>query len=117
MSRPILFPLLLGMMFVGAAIVAAEPAPVYLTQWGTRGSDPGQFFDPAGIAIDSSSNVYVSDCWGCVRGDEIQKFTNTGTLLTTFGPRGSADGQLSGAEGLAFDMQNHLYIADTSNRR
>ena len=34
----------------------------YITKWGTRGEDDGQFSDHAhGIAVDSSDNVYVTD--------------------------------------------------------
>jgi sugar lactone lactonase YvrE len=50
----------------------------YLTQWGSYGSDNGQFLLPLGIAVDSSGNVYVSDR---IR---IQKFTkNTQDINST----------------------------------
>jgi len=41
----------------------------YITQWGSYGSEDGQFI-PEGIAVDSSGNVYVSDTGN----DRIQKF-------------------------------------------
>jgi DNA-binding beta-propeller fold protein YncE len=34
---------------------------VYLNQWGTTGSGPGQFLNPVGIAVDRNGNVYVAD--------------------------------------------------------
>jgi DNA-binding beta-propeller fold protein YncE len=36
----------------------------YVTQWGSQGSGNGQFYDPEGIAVDSSGNVYVVDTSG-----------------------------------------------------
>lgn len=35
--------------------------PAYITQWGSRGTGPGQFTFPAGVAADASGNVYVTD--------------------------------------------------------
>ena len=34
---------------------------VYITQWGSYGSDNGQFSYPWGITVDSGGNVYVVD--------------------------------------------------------
>jgi len=42
----------------------------YLSQFGTVGSDNGQFIQPEGIAIDNSGNIYVSD----TKNNRIQKF-------------------------------------------
>ena len=33
----------------------------FITKWGTKGSGDGEFWSPAGIAIDGSGYVYVSD--------------------------------------------------------
>ena len=43
----------------------------FITKWGTKGTGDGEFWSPAGIAIDGSGYVYVSDTdnrW-------VQKFT------------------------------------------
>ena len=42
----------------------------YLTQWGSFGSDDGQFIEPFFVATDAAGNVYVVD-----RGNyRVQKF-------------------------------------------
>ena len=33
----------------------------FVTKWGSPGSEDGQFNYPNGVAVDSSSNVYVAD--------------------------------------------------------
>lgn len=33
----------------------------FLITWGSSGSGDGQFFNPAGVAVDGSGNVYVVD--------------------------------------------------------
>jgi tripartite motif-containing protein 71 len=42
----------------------------FLTGWGSKGSGPGQFFNPRGIAVDSNGNIYVVD----TDNHRIQKF-------------------------------------------
>ncbi|NIW49345.1 MAG: 6-bladed beta-propeller, partial [Gammaproteobacteria bacterium] len=42
----------------------------FITHWGSYGSEPSQFYNPVDVAIDSSGNVYVTDCGN----ERIQKF-------------------------------------------
>jgi hypothetical protein len=50
-------------------------------EWGSRGSDRGEFEIPHSIAIDSLGNLFVTDS----ANDRIQKFTSKGTFLMQFG--------------------------------
>lgn len=77
------------------------------------GSAPGQFGSAAGIAVDSSGNIYVADLSASV----VRKFSSTGTPAGTIGSSGSGDGQFSGPVGIAIDSGNNLYVADTGNNR
>ena len=52
-------------------------------EWGSRGSDKGEFEVPHSIAIDSFGNLFVTD----TANDRIQKFTNNGTFLMQFGDK------------------------------
>ncbi len=42
----------------------------FLTKWGSRGDDDGEFYIPGGVAVDSAGNVYVAD----TQNHRIQKF-------------------------------------------
>src|ERR1700690_1442983 len=78
---------------------------------------------PFGVALDSSSNLYIADYGNLV----IRKVTN-GTISTVAGnnalqPGYSGDGasailaQLNYPRGVAVDSSGNLYIADTGNSR
>lgn len=87
------------------------------------GSDLG---DPAGLAFDSSGNVYV------LADDKISVFDVAGTLLRQWGSRGNADGQFTlsltektqrrgdyywGHDRLAIDRKDRVFVADSENFR
>jgi len=79
-----------------------------------------QLATPAGLAIDTSGNVYISDS-----GANRVRMVTPGGLITTVGGKGSAgysgDGgpaaqaQLNGAAGIALDPRGNLYVVDRSN--
>jgi sugar lactone lactonase YvrE len=88
---------------------------------GSTGSANGagslaSFYNPSGIAVDSSGNIYVADFDNL----EIRKVTPSG-IVTTFagqpGVLGGADGpgyaaQFAGPSGLAIDSFGNLYVTD-----
>jgi DNA-binding beta-propeller fold protein YncE len=79
----------------------------------SSGSDIGQLNYPAGVAVDSSGNVYVADQYN----NRIQKFSSTGGYLTQWGSYGSGDGQFNYPEGVAVDSSGNVYVSDTYNHR
>ena len=103
------------------------PARVVTTLAGTpgvEGSSDGtgsaaQFNEPAGVAVDTTNNVYVADTWN----NTIRKITSAGVVTTiagTAGVSGSADGvgtaaQFSQPSGLSIDANGNLFVADTGN--
>ena len=86
-----------------------------LGEWGTEGSDIGQFNQPWDIAIDQDGNVYVTDTWN----HRIQKFTATGTFITTWGVYGLADTPEAyyGPRGITIDSKGNVLLTDTGNKR
>jgi DNA-binding beta-propeller fold protein YncE len=68
---------------------------------------------PAGIALDSDGNLYVTD----YALDRIVKFAPDGTLLGQWGSTGNAPGQFSSPFGVAIDASNTLFVVDQLNNR
>jgi DNA-binding beta-propeller fold protein YncE len=95
------------------AQVNQEQPPDFLLQWGSQGSGEGQFDGPAGVAVDSSGNVYVTD----FNNHRIQKFTADGEFLAQWGSQGSGEGQLFFPRGVAVDTSGNVYVADPGNSR
>src|SRR5262245_18735934 len=89
----------------------------FLAAWGSSGSGDGQFaFDfenPPGIAVDASGNVFVPDYYN----ERIQKFSNTGTFLATWGSEGTGDGQFEGPLSVAVDASGNVFVVDQFNYR
>jgi hypothetical protein len=85
---------------------------------GTPGGEPGQFFNPAFIAVDNSGgpsegDVYVADPVTNL----VQKFTSTGDLITSWASGGqldgsnATDGPFHGPAGVAVEDSGNLLVA------
>jgi len=74
-----------------------------------RGGYPGQFLFPTYIAVDASSNVYVSDTLN----SRVQKFDPDGNYLMSFGGRGNGWGMFDKPKGVALDSFGNVYVADS----
>jgi DNA-binding beta-propeller fold protein YncE len=68
---------------------------------------------PDGLAMDSQGNVYVVE----KSGDEVWKFTNTGTKLADWGSTGSGDGQFHIPVRVAVAPSGTVYVVDNGNSR
>jgi len=90
---------------------------------GSSGSADGTgtaatFYQPCGVAVDNSGNVYVADASNHL----IRKITSAGvvTTLAGSGSQGSADGTGTAASfnypyGIAVDGSGNVYVADKEN--
>lgn len=87
-------------------------------EWGTVGSEPGQFRYPYDVAVDAlTGNIYVTD----TENARIQEFSPQAAFIRSFGTAGNNPGQFSARrapKGLHFDPQTRfLYATDAGRRR
>lgn len=66
-----------------------------------------------GVALDSKGNVVVVDSSRL----RICVFAPDGTILRTFGTKGSGPGQFEQPDGVAVDGKGNIIVADTGNHR
>lgn len=92
---------------------ATVSPPVFVRSWGSRGTAPGQFDTPRGVATFGSRWVFVVDG----ANHRVQKFTPAGELLTSWGGYGSGDGRFINPTGIAVDFSGYVYVVDTWNNR
>jgi DNA-binding beta-propeller fold protein YncE len=80
---------------------------------GSPGSGAGSFNEPAGLTLDASGNLYVTD----LLNHRIQKFDPEGRFLSQVGSNGDGEGQFQEPWGVAVDAQGNVWVADTFNHR
>lgn len=84
--------------------------------FGSQGSKDGQFNEPKGITIDSTTDtLFVMD----YNNHRVQVFrASDGTFLRKFGSQGSGDGQFNGPNDVEIDSTTDtLFISDIHNHR
>jgi DNA-binding beta-propeller fold protein YncE len=84
----------------GRCTEVVATVPRFVLEWGSRGSEPGQFDFPIGIAINRADEVFVTDFTNA----RVQKFSSEGKFLAAF-PVSPFPG------GIALDRDENLYIA------
>lgn len=75
------------------------PPARFVLQWGSQGTDPGEFDFPIGIAVEVSGEVLVSDFYNA----RVQRFSPEGKYLTSFEV-------LPNPGGLALDGDGNVYL-------
>jgi len=80
----------------------------HISQWGTFGViDPVQFNLAQQIAVDDDRNIYVADTGN----SRIQKLTNNGEFLSSWGTPGIDDGKFQSPVGIVV-YENNVYVVD-----
>lgn len=82
----------------------------FLKSLGKRGSAPGEFNFPVGVAVDREGNLYVTDT-GNFR---VQIFDKNGNFINSFGKPGDAFGDFHRPKGIGVDSEGHIYVADAA---
>ena len=89
-----------------ARIVKFAADGTYLAEWGSHGTEDGQFRTPHAIDLDSQGRVVVAD-----RGnDRLQMFEPDGTFVESFY-------QYSRPSGLHITSDDTIYVADSASSR
>jgi DNA-binding beta-propeller fold protein YncE len=99
--------------YYGHRVVKLNSNGNFITEWGRKGSENGEFSYPYGIAIDNMGYICVSD----TRNHRIQKFTSDGQFISTMGSYGSSPGKFNDPRGIEFDSSNNIYVVDSGNHR
>lgn len=102
----------------GSQIWKFSPDGEVLMTLGTPGgaAEPGYFYHPSDVLIAPDGHIFVADGHG-EGAARILKFTADGTLVKTWGKKGSANGEFDGDHALAMDSQGRLFVGDRSNNR
>jgi DNA-binding beta-propeller fold protein YncE len=84
----------------------------------TKGTGPGQIESPEGIAVDASGNIWIADTGN----NRVEEFTSAGAfanqMIGSYGCcYGAPNNEFNAPQGLAFDPNGQLYVADTNNNR
>ena len=85
----------------------------YMERWGEFGHSPCQFWSTAGIAIDNTGNIYVSDAGN----HQISKFDSLGNCQLGWGSYGTGNGEFNLPAGIAIDDSGNVFVADRHNYR
>ncbi|XP_055700897.1 RING finger protein nhl-1 isoform X1 [Phlebotomus papatasi] len=84
-----------------------------LFQLGGRGSEPGSFTWPRGIAVSPDNNIVVADS----SNHRVQIFDANGIFMKEFGEYGNAEGEFDCLAGVAVNRIGQYIIADRYNHR
>ena len=68
---------------------------------------------PAGMALDSTDNIFVSD----LNRDVVLKYSPVGDLLAVIGGYGESRERFDNPRGIVIDRQDNMYVADSGNSR
>lgn len=95
---------LLALLFTSSAMAGY----VQVGKWGSKGSGPGQFQTPYGIAVDGSGYVYVTDS------SRVEKFTAGGKFVSQW----HIDGPSAyGVGAIAASLAGNIYVANPGRNR
>ncbi len=85
----------------------------FLLQWGTHGTERGQFKRPQNLLIDSDGLLWVCDACN----HRLQAFDSEGNLVAHWGTEGSAPGELYYPYDAVLDTDGNFFVCEYGNHR
>src|SRR5207248_670811 len=98
-----------GGLRVGIVTIGEE----FLGDFGSYGTEDGQFVWLTAIALDRHENIYIADEFR----HDVQVFDRDGTFIRKWGRKGSDPGQFNRPSGLAVAPDDTMYVVDHLNQR
>jgi len=92
----------------GNCIVIFDLHGKFLSRFGRRGADAGEFNFPTHVTADSHGDIYVTDSMN----SRIQVFDASGKFQRQIGAPGDGPGSFSRPKGVAVDALGHVYVVD-----
>ncbi|MFT5424504.1 MAG: DNA-binding beta-propeller fold protein YncE [Phycisphaerales bacterium] len=90
-------------------VVVLTPAGGLIRRLGERGTQPGQFNFPTGVAVGPGGSLYVSDTLNF----RVQVFDAALNPVLQIGSKGDLPGYFSHPKGIALNSAGHLYVVDS----
>src|SRR5688500_12090409 len=110
---------------VGHQVIKFSPEGKVLLSLGKAGgnpatevSDPASFYQPNDVITLANGDILVAEGHNnTTMSHRIARFSSDGKYLSSFGKRGTGDGEFLQPHGLALDSQGRLFVADRGNNR
>lgn len=105
----------------GHQVFKFSPDGELLMTLGTAGGarEPGYFYQPNDVLVAPNGDIYVAEGHSSREGANarILKFSKDGTLVASWGNKGSSPGEFDQPHALAMDSRGRLFVGDRSNNR
>lgn len=90
------------------AIVSFDANGKFISEFGRRGTGPGEFNFPTHITAGPAGNLFVTDSMN----SRVQMLAPDGRFLAQIGSAGDSPGHFSRPKGVAIDSHGHVYVMD-----
>jgi DNA-binding beta-propeller fold protein YncE len=84
---------------------------------GMPGDAPGYCYRPSAIAVASDGTIFVADGHGGESNARVVKIAADGTVIKSWGKKGSAPGEFNEPHGIALDSAGRVFVADRVSSR
>ena len=84
---------------------------IFISKWGSPGSDVGELYSPADVKLDKNGNIYVAD----VGNSRIQKFNSDIKFMTSWKLEGNSSSEFSTDFDIDVTEDGTVYVMNLTN--